>query len=300
MRRGTPFRRLVHDRLALAGLVIVGLLAAVALAAPWVAPHDPTAVQPVNRLAGPSLDHPLGTDALGRDLLSRLMVGARWSLGTAAAATLVVVVIGVVIGLLAGFYGGVVDGVAMRVVDTLLAFPTLLLTLAIVGSIGPGLRGIFIGLVAVAWADYARLVRGSVLAIRERTYVEAARAAGAPGGRLLVRHVLPAVVSPVLVLATLEMGQLVLALSGLSFLGLGAGPPTPEWGTMLNDGRTYFLTAPRLMLAPGLAITLAVLGLNLLGDGLRDALDPRLDRSERAATARRRPWRRASQESAAT
>jgi peptide/nickel transport system permease protein len=273
-----PFRRLVRDRLALAGLTIVGVLVVVAVAAPWLAPHDPTAVEPAVRLAGPSIDHPLGTDALGRDLLSRILTGARWSLGTAAIATISVVVIGVAVGLVAGYYGGLIDAVAMRVVDALLAFPALLLTLAIVGTIGPGLRGVFLGLVAVAWADYARVVRGSVLTIREREYVEAARAAGAPDGRLLLRHVMPGVVSPVLVLGTLEMGQLVLALSGLSFLGLGAQPPNPEWGAMLNDGRTYFLTAPHLMLYPGLAITLAVLGLNLLGDGLRDVLDPRLGR----------------------
>ncbi len=259
------------------GLLIVGVLTLLAVTAPWIGPHDPTAVKPAARLSGSSLDHPLGTDALGRDLLSRLLVGARWSLGTAALATVSVVLIGVSVGLVSGYYGGVVDAVAMRVVDALLSFPTLLLTLAIVGTIGPGLRGVFLGLVAVAWADYARIVRGSVLAIRERQYVEAARAAGAADRRVLLRHVLPGVLSPVLVLATLEMGQLVLALSGLSFLGLGAQPPTPEWGAMLNDGRTYFLTAPHLMLYPGVAISLAVLGLNLLGDGLRDVLDPRLD-----------------------
>lgn len=269
-------RRLLRDRLALTGFLIVGVLAVVAITAPWLAPHDPTAVQPALRLAGSSFEHPLGTDALGRDLLSRLLAGARWSLGTAALATVSVVVIGVIVGLVAGYYGGVIDAIAMRIVDALLAFPTLLLTLAIVGTIGPGLRGVFLGLVAVAWADYARVVRGSVLAVREREYVEAARAAGATDRRLLVRHVLPGVLSPVMVLATLEMGQLVLALSGLSFLGLGAQPPTPEWGAMLNDGRTYFLTTPGLMLYPGIAISLAVLGLNLLGDGLRDVLDPRM------------------------
>ena len=270
------FRWVFRDRLALAGLLIVGLLAILAATAPWIGPHDPTAVEPAARLAGSSLDHPLGTDALGRDLLSRLLAGARWSLGTAALATLSVVVIGVAVGLVSGYYGGILDAIAMRVVDALLAFPTLLLTLAIVGTIGPGLRGVFLGLVAVAWADYARIVRGSVLAIREREYIEAARAAGAADSRLLLRHVLPGVLSPVLVLATLQMGQLVLALSGLSFLGLGAQPPTPEWGVMLNEGRTYFLTSPQLMLYPGLAISFAVLGLNLLGDGLRDVLDPHL------------------------
>jgi peptide/nickel transport system permease protein len=277
----SPLRRIARDRLALAGLVIVGVLAVVAVGAPWLAPHDPAAVEPALRLAGPSLEHPLGTDVLGRDLLSRLMFGSRWSLGTAGLVTLCVVAIGLAVGVACGYYGGWLDNVLMRVVDALLAFPALLLTLAIVGTIGPGLRGVFLGLVAVAWADYARIVRGSVLALREREYVAAARAGGAPDRRVLWRHVVPGVLSPVLVLATLEMGQLVLALSGLSFLGLGAQPPTPEWGAMLNDGRLWFLTAPQLMIYPGIAISLAVLGLNLLGDGLRDILDPRLERADR-------------------
>lgn len=268
--------RLARDRLALAGLIMVGALTAVAAAAPWIAPYDPNAIDPVNRLVGPTWDHPLGTDVLGRDLLSRLLVGARWSLGAATLVTVSVVAIGVLVGTLSGYYGGAVDAVAMRVVDALLAFPALLLTLAIVGMIGPGLGSVLTGLIAVAWADYARIARGSVLALREREYVLAARALGARDRRVLARHVMPNIVSPVVVLATLEMGQLILALAGLSFLGLGAQPPDPEWGAMLNDGRLYFLTAPQLMILPGIAISLAVLGLNLLGDGLRDLFDPRL------------------------
>ncbi len=165
----------------------------------------------------------------------------------------------------------------MRVSDVLLAFPAILLALAIVGVIGPGLRGVLAGLVLVGWAGYARVVRGIVLGVRELDYVVAARAVGGSDAHILRRHVLPNVLSPVIVLASLEMGQLILALAGLSFLGLGAQPPTPEWGTMLNDGRVFLLTAPQLMIYPGVAMSLVVLGLNLLGDGLRDLLDPRTD-----------------------
>lgn len=271
-------RRLANDRLSLAGLVIVGLLGVVVLAAPWLAPHDPNSIDAANRLSMPSLEHPLGTDVIGRDLLSRLLVGARWSLGAAAFVTVCVLAIGVVVGTTSGYYGGILDAVAMRVVDALLAFPALLLTLAIVGMIGPGLGSV----VAVTWADYARIARGAVLAVREREYVEAARSIGARDRRLLLRHIAAGILSPVVVLATLEMGQLVLALAGLSFLGLGAQPHTPEWGAMLNDGRLYFLTAPQLMIYPGIAISIAVLGLNLLGDGLRDLLDPRLGNTRNA------------------
>ena len=278
-------RRLSRDRLAFTGLVIVALLILVVVAAPWLAPHDPNAVSPVDRLASPSGEHLLGTDVLGRDVLSRLLIGARWSLGAATLVTVCVVGIGLVVGTISGYYGGAVDAVAMRVVDALLAFPALLLTLAIVGVLGPGLGSVLAGLIAVVWADYARIARGSVLALREREYVLAAQALGASGPRIVLRHILPNIVSSVVVLATLEMGQLILALAGLSFLGLGAQPPDPEWGAMLNDGRLYFLTAPQLMIYPGIAISLAVLGLNLLGDGLRDLLDPRLSRrSSRAAT----------------
>ena len=268
-------RRLMRQPLSVVGLVVVALFAVMALFAPWIAPKDPTAVDVLHRLASPGRGHLLGTDALGRDLFSRIVYGARWSLGGALFVTVAVTLIGVTVGAVSGFVGGRVDTVLMRVVDALLAFPTLLLALAIVGVVGPGLRGVLTGLVAVGWADYARVVRGLVLSLREREDVGAARAAGGGDVHILGRHVLPNVVSPVIVLASLEMGQLILALAGLSFLGLGAQPPTPEWGTMLNDGRVFLLTAPQLMLWPGIAISLVVLGLNLLGDGLRDVLDPR-------------------------
>ena len=270
-------RRLARQPLALAGLLIVGTFVVAAVAAPVVSPHEPDAVDIVARLAPPSRDHLLGTDALGRDLFSRIVFGARWSLGAAFVVTALVSAIGVAVGAASGYLGGRVDAVAMRVVDALLAFPAILLALAIVGVLGPGLRPVLAGLVMVGWAGYARVVRGIVLAVRENEYVTAARAVGGTDAHVLRRHVLPNVVSPVVVLASLEMGQLILALAGLSFLGLGAQPPAPEWGTMLNDGRVFLLTAPQLMIYPGVAISLVVLGLNLLGDGLRDVLDPRLE-----------------------
>ncbi|CAN5451303.1 ABC transporter permease [soil metagenome] len=268
--------RLARSPLALIGLGLVVLLAVLALAAPLLAPHDPTAVDAMRRLEGPSLAHPLGTDHLGRDLLSRLLYGSRWSLGTVALAATLILSIGVAVGAVAGYYGGWIDALLMRVVDVLLAFPGLLLALAVAGTLGPGIENVMIGLVSVWWASYARIVRGMVLALRERPFIEAARALGFRDARIIARHVLPNVLPPVIVLATLEMGELILAIAALNFLGLGAQPPTPEWGAMINDGRPFLLSAPQLMIYPGVAISVAVIAFNLLGDGLRDVLDPRL------------------------
>ncbi|HET8568891.1 MAG TPA: nickel transporter permease [Candidatus Limnocylindria bacterium] len=267
-------RALVREPTAVAGLAIVLGMALVAIAAPVLAPADPAAVDGARRLLPPSLEHPLGTDNLGRDVLSRIMWGARLSLGTAALATTLILTIGVGIGLAVGYYGGLLDDVVMRVVDVILAFPALILALAIVGVLGAGIGSVMIGVVSVAWADYARVMRGLVLAARERQYVEAARAVGARDLRIVLRHVAPNVLAPVIVLASLEMGGIILAVSALSFLGLGAQPPTPEWGAMLNDGRPFIFAAPQLMVYPGVAISLVVIGFNLLGDGLRDVLDP--------------------------
>jgi peptide/nickel transport system permease protein len=267
--------RLLHDPLAISGFVLLAAFVLAALFAPTLSAYDPAAADPSLRLAGPSIDHPLGTDNLGRDIVSRLLFGSRWSLGTAAIATLLVMTIGMTIGALAGYYGGRVDDLVVLVIDVLLALPSLILALAIAGMLGPGIVNVMLGLVSVWWVGYARVVRGLVLAVRERQYVEAARCLGARDRRLILRHVLPNVVPPVAVLATLEMGGIILAISGLSFLGLGAQPPTPEWGAMLNDGRPFLFSAPQLMIYPGLAISLVVIGFNLLGDGLRDVLDPR-------------------------
>jgi peptide/nickel transport system permease protein len=267
-------RALLREPTGVLGLVIVASISLIAIGAPVLAPADPGAVDGARRLLPPGPDAILGTDNLGRDILSRIMWGARLSLGIAALATVLILTIGVSAGLVTGYYGGLVDDVVMRVVDVILAFPALILALAIVGILGPGIGSVMIAVVSVAWADYARVMRGLVLAARERQYVDAARAVGAADGRILLRHILPNVFAPVVVLASLEMGGLILAVSALSFLGLGAQPPTPEWGAMLNDGRPFIFAAPQLMIYPGVAISLVVVGFNLLGDGLRDVLDP--------------------------
>lgn len=273
---GAPvLRRLRSDPAGRLGLAIVAVFVVMAVLGPALAPHDPLEIT-TDRLQGPSFRHLLGTDGLGRDLLSRLLHGARLSLGSTVLASGLVTVIGVVVGTISGFAGGLVDKLCMRLVDIVLTVPALILALAVTGLFEPSLMAVMMGLVTIVWAGYARIVRGLVLAVKERSFVEAARAAGAGRTRIVVRHVLPNMISPVVVLATVEIGQLLLAISTLTFLGLGAPPPTPEWGAMLNDGRTYFLSNPHVALIPGLTISLAVLGFNLVGDGVRDALDPRL------------------------
>ncbi len=267
-------RLVFRSRAAFAGGTIVVALFAVALLAPWLAPHDPALVDPASSFASPSAAHWLGTDNLGRDVLSRLVYGARWSLGIVVVATALIMSMGVAVGVVSGYAGGLLDDVLMRLVDTVLSIPTLLLGLAIVGTLGPGIGSMTIGLASIWWVGYARVVRGLVLTLRERGFVDAARALGANDRRVVLVHIMPSVLPSVAVLASLEMGELILAISGLSFLGLGVQPPTPEWGAMLNDGRSFFFTAPQLVLYPGLVITASVLGFNLLGDGLRDALDP--------------------------
>ena len=270
------WRELLGDRTALAGLVIVVLVTTVALAAPLLAPHDPHLQDVVNRLQSPSAEHLLGTDNLGRDELSRIIYGARVSVLTTFAVGAAILLIGIAVGVVSGLAGGWLDGLLMRIVDLLLAFPSLLLALAVAGTLGPGLTQLAIAMTAVWWVDYARLVRGLVLGVMQQPFVEAARALGLGPVRIAVRHVLPNIVAPVIVLATLQTARLLLALAALSFLGLGVTPPTAEWGAMLNDGKDFLATAPQLMVWPGLAITITALGLNLLGDGLRDILDPAL------------------------
>jgi peptide/nickel transport system permease protein len=268
--------RLGKEWTAVVGAIIVVTFALLALAAPLVAPYDPLETDAMSILISSSREHWLGTDNLGRDYLSRLIYGARWSLGTALVATTVVVILGVTVGLIAGYFGGIIDDILMRIVDVLLAFPSLVLALAIVGMLGPSLRNVMIGVILVWWVDYARVVRGLTLSIKEREYITCAHCVGCSSPRIIIRHVLPNAIPSVIVLATLELGVMMLAISGLSFLGLGAQPPTPEWGSMLNNGRPFFQSAPHLMLYPGAAITLAVIGFNLVGDSLRDVLDPRL------------------------
>ncbi|MCL6477348.1 MAG: nickel ABC transporter permease subunit NikC [Peptococcaceae bacterium] len=269
------FLRLAKDKLALAGLVIVILIILVGVFAPYLMPNDPVKVSLDQRLAPPSSAYPLGTDHLGRCLLSRLILGTRISLSVSAIVLLTILVISIPVGTIAGYVGGRVDNLLMRFVDILLAFPDLILALVIAGMLGPGLLNVMLAMSAVWWVGYARVIRGLVLSVKEKEYIMAARACGTPEWAIVIRHILPNVSSPVIVLATLDVGRLILSISGLSFLGLGAQPPTPEWGSMLNDGRSYMQVAPQLMVYPGLAIMIVALAFNLLGDGLRDALDPR-------------------------
>jgi len=262
----------------LAALAALTLLAAVLLAllAPWLPLLDPDTVDTPNRLRPPlTLGHRLGTDEFGRDLLARLVWGARVSLlagmGTAAAAMLV----GVTLGILGGFYTGWIETVVMRLTDILMAFPYILLAIAIVAGLGPGLRNAMIAIAIVGFPIYTRLVRGVVLSLREREFVEAARALGATDPLILGRHVLPHLLSPVIVAFSLDVGAKILATAGLSFLGLGTQPPTADWGSMLATGRQFVILSPHVVLLPGLAIFAVVLALNLVGDALRDRLDPR-------------------------
>lgn len=262
---------------AVFGLALVAILGLAALLAPQLAPHDPDAIDTAHRLARPLRPgHPLGTDEFGRDLLSRLLYGARTSLVVGLAATALAAAAGSLCGLLAGFVGRWVDQVVMRSIDTLMAFPYFLLAIAIIATLGPGLVN---GMVAVAIVNipfYGRIVRATVLAVKQTEYVEAARALGVSELRLSISHVLRNCLAPIIVAVTLNVGGMITALAGLSFLGLGVQPPTSDWGSMLSSSRQYMNVAPHVAALPGLAIFLAVLGFNLLGDGLRDALDPRL------------------------
>ncbi|MCL0073508.1 nickel ABC transporter permease subunit NikC [Dehalococcoidia bacterium] len=275
------FRRLRKHRLALIGAAIILVLVFVALLAPFIAPHDPVEQNLGNRLLPPSIEHPSGTDNLGRCILSRLIHGSRVSLQIGIMVVGIASITGVTLGLIAGYRGGLIDELIMRIVDLLLAFPGIILALAIAGILGPSLYNVMLALAVVGWTSYARVVRGSVLSVKEKGFVEAVRVLGASDARIMFRHVLPNVMAPVIVMATLGMAHVILAAAALSFLGLGAQPPTPEWGSMLNDGRAFMRTAPHLTIFPGLAIMVTVLAFNFLGDGLRDILDPRLKEMRR-------------------
>ena len=268
-------RSLLQDRTAVLGLVIVVTLSVMVILAPLLSPHDPNVQDVANRFAPPSRDFPFGTDHLGRDVLSRLLFGGRLSIGTAVAATAAISAIGLVLGMLAGYCAGILDTIISRLIEVVQTVPGFLLALAITAVLGTGLRNVAIAVVITAWATYARVVRGAVLAERGKDYVESARAVGVSTTRLFRKHLLPNILGPVLVITTLELGVILLVVSGLSFLGLGVKPPAAEWGAMLAEGRTYLGRAPQMMFYPGAAIFLMVLGFNLLGDGLRDVLDPR-------------------------
>lgn len=237
--------------------------------------YDPTQPNIADKLVGPSWEHWFGTDDLGRDVFARTVSGAKYSLAIALVILILAVTSGTLIGAVAGYFGGMIDELLMRLTDMFLAFPALILAIAIAASLGPSLRNTVIALSVVYWPWYARLVRAQVLSLKTREYIEAARSIGAPGGRVLLRHIMPNAISVVIIQMTLDVGYAVLATSGLSFIGLGAQPPTPEWGRLITDGRQYFRDSWWFITFPGLALTMTVLGFNLVGDGLRDYLDPR-------------------------
>lgn len=268
--------RLSRNRTAAIGLIIVLFLVFVAVFAPVLAPHHPYEQNLEKALLPPCREYPFGTDDLGRCVFSRIIFGTRISLQIGVTVTAITASIGVIMGLIAGYYGRLVDEIIMRLVDILLAFPGLVLALAIAGLLGPGLFNVMFALAVVGWMGYARVVRGAVLAVKEKEFIESAKAIGAKDLYILLRHILPNVSAPVIVMATLGIGYVILAAAGLSFLGLGAQPPTPVWGAMLNSGKAFMRTAPHLTIFPGLAIMITVMAFNFLGDGLRDLLDPRL------------------------
>ncbi|MCS7216163.1 MAG: ABC transporter permease [Candidatus Bipolaricaulota bacterium] len=272
----STLRRLARHRLALFGAAVILLFAVCAIFAPYIAPHDPYAFSLAKKLQPPSRLHLLGTDELGRDLLSRIIHGTRVSLLMALISVAIGLAVGVPVGALSGFYGGWFDLLVQRAVDILLAFPGILLAIVVVAILGPGLWNAMLAVGISFIPTYVRVVRGSVLELREKEFVEAARALGTHSLAIIRRHILPNCLAPIIVLSTLQLASAILWASGLGFLGLGAQPPTPEWGTMLGRSQLYIRVAPHVAIFPGLAIALAVLGFNLLGDGLRDALDPRL------------------------
>jgi peptide/nickel transport system permease protein len=269
--------RLRRDPVALSAAIVLLALALVVIAAPVTAPRDPLRQDPSIRLSPPlTPGYPLGADGLGRDVLSRLIWGGQISLVVGVVPVLLAALSGITIGTLGGFYGGRLDNVLMRCLDVIFAFPAILLALAIVATLGPSISNAMLAITVVGIPSFARLIRASVLTLKEQAFIEAAQALGAGNGRIVLRHILPNSISTVVVYGTLEVGKTVVFAAGLSFLGLGVQPPTAEWGAMLADGRQVLAVAPHVSTVPGLLIFLVTVGLNILGDALRDALDPRL------------------------
>jgi len=264
------------NKLALAGSIIIVVLAVSAILAPWIAPYDPAGQRLAERLDGPSWKHPFGNDELGRDILSRILLGTRVSMRVGATVVLLSVMAGVLIGGFAGYIGGKLDTFVTVVgINSLMAFPGILLAIALVAFLGPGLGRLIFALAAIGWVGYARLARGQVLKVKTLEFVEAARALGADGSRIFVSHILPNIIQPILIQASIGMAAAILAEASLSFLGLGISPPTPSWGAMLNDARSHLFDAPHMVVFPSIALVMTVLSFNFLGDALRDWLDPR-------------------------
>lgn len=270
------WRRFLRQKVALVALGFLILLIGAAVFAPWIAPYDPSAPDYVNVLQGPSAQHWAGTDTYGRDIFSRIIWGARISLAVGFLSVTLGAIGGVCLGIIAGFYGGWADSVVMRISDLLLAFPGILLAIAVIAILGPGITNVIYAVAIFSVPVFARLARGTTLQLKQAVYVDAARAVGVADRVIMIRHILPGTLPNVIVYFSMRIGTSILTAAALSFIGLGAQPPSPEWGAMLADGRTYMGVADHLTLFPGLAIFLTVLGFNLLGDGLRDALDPKL------------------------
>lgn len=279
-RSGSPWayalRQFLRNRSAVGGLIVLVAMVLAAVFAPHLTPFDPLETDFRARYQPPSVEHIMGTDRVGRDVASRILYGARISLRVGLVAVSIAVLLGTTIGLVSGYYRGWVDEVLMRFIDVVMAMPSILLAIAIVFALGPNLFNVMIAIGIATMPNYARVVRASVLSAREHVYVEAARASGMGDVGIIVRHILPNVLAPVLVLATLGLGTAILSVAALSFLGLGAAPPTPEWGVLISDGRESLGSAWWISTFPGLAIMVVVLAVNLVGDGLRDALDPRM------------------------
>lgn len=268
-------KKLAKNKSAIAGAIVVLIFFVLAIFAPLIAPYDPTHIEMSKKLDPPSSEHWLGNDDKGRDIFSRLLYGARISLTVGILSTVLGAIIGIVLGVVAGYYGRWVDSLIMRICDVLLAFPGILLALAIVSILGPSTTNVIIAVAFFAIPTFARIVRGSTLSVKKLEYVDAIKAMGSSDFRIIFKHILPNITSPIIVQATLYIASAIITASALSFLGLGTQPPTPEWGTMLAQGRSYIAQAPHLTLFPGLVILIVVIGFNLFGDGLRDALDPK-------------------------
>lgn len=280
------FSRLKYDKLALTGGMIVLLFIIAGALAPYIAPYDPTAVNIENRLLPSSWEHLLGTDQLGRDVLSRIIYGTQVTLRNAFLVLAGILIIGVPLGMIAGYAGRWIDNFIMRVADIVLTFPSGILALAVVGVMGPGMLNIILVLVSLWWAPFARVIRGAVLNIKEKDFVMAAEAAGTSKFQIIVKHILLNVGSPIIVLATLNVASIIIHIAGFSFIGLGTQPPAADWGVMLNDSREFISSDPTLMLWPGLVIMIVILGLNMLGEGLNEALSPHTQKG----VQRIKPW----------
>ncbi len=277
-RRPSAWRALLRSPLAALGLAMVAILVLLAIGAPLFTRYDPTSMDLGHRLLSPNLTHLFGTDDGGRDLFSRVLYGARLSLGAAATVIVLASLVGCTIGAVSGYIGGIVDELLMRLTDMFLAFPALVLAMAIAAALGPSLVNAMVAVAVVWWPWYARLMRGQVLIYKNREFVTAARAAGVGGVGIVMRHLVPNCLTPIVVQATLDSGYAILTTASLSFIGVGAQPPTPEWGSMVNVGHTYFLNQWWFSTFPAMAIFIAVMAFNLIGDGLRDVLDPRMGR----------------------